>query len=218
MTGRRTRTAALVLLALLTAAIGCRQIGQLGVLFAGRQWQKAHFKPTENRIAIIIDGMRGGEDHPMFRRGLHEKVVELLEEEDVNHNIVPYVEQLELATREPDYANWSIQRIGRELDAEQVIYVQIVSFTLRETPNHPVLTPEATVSVKAIDVEAEPRMARLWPDSVEGYELDAKRQAREATSTAVIDAEAEKLGKDLGQYVARLFYKWDTEETVPRER
>lgn len=214
---RRPAAVLLLLLTLLSGALGCRQLGQLGYFFSPRQWQEARFELTQNRLAILIDGVAGREDHPLFRRGLHDKTAELLAEHEINDAVAPYSEQLELAARHPDYADWSIQKIGRELGAEQAIHIQLVEFELRETPTHPLLNPSASVRVKVIDVNAQPRLARLWPDDVGGHAIEVERRPREARSIRVIDAEAEKLGKDLAQHVARLFFKYDTEERIPTE-
>ncbi len=207
---------------LLTAALvgsaGCQLIGATAYYLSPERKQPAHFTPTTNRLAIIIEPRSGIDVHPLFAQGLHEKIIELLAEQDVNERVAPYAEQLELRQTARGYASWSIQRIGRELGAEQVIYIEVTSFVMRRAPNYPTLEPRVAVQVKVIDANTVPGTSpRLWPTDGDGYELTMMRLQREVADRDEIDAEAVKLGRDLAQHVARIFYEHSLEETIPKE-
>ena len=214
------RRAGLLLVAVgLTACAGCGPFRALAYYFSPERQQDAQFELTRNALAIVIDGAPGSDDHPLFRQALHDQVADLLREQKVNDEVVPYVRQLELQQRHRgEYHRWTIQRIGRELGAEQVIYIRVESFSLRDTPDYPVLTPRVTVRVKVIDANSPVGDARLWPEDGAGHPSECSRQASEATDAAHTDLVATKLGKDTAQFVGRLFFKHVVDEPIPREK
>ena len=201
---------------LLTLLSGCREIGMAGYLLSPRQIEKPQYELSESRVAILIDPPPRAEMHPLFARALHKKTVSLLKDFEVDTQIVPYDETIRLQ-QDPDYFNWTTQRIGEKLHAAEVIHVQLTNFMLRETEDHPLLNPMVEMRVKVIDSNAKPAKARLWPDDIEGYLIKVERQPREAGSMRDLDREAIKLGNDAAQHLARLFAEWDREETIPVE-
>jgi hypothetical protein len=197
---------------------GCQLVAMIGYLFSPERKQDALHELSAGRVAIVIDGVPGAPDHPEFRRHLHRKTAELLVENEAADLVASYDEVLELQSQHPEYYRWSIQRIGRELNARDVIYIRITEFQLREATGHPLMSPKAAVRVKVIDATAPATEARIWPDDIEGFPLDVTRQPKEAGDMRTLDAEARKIGIDLAQYVARLFYEHSLETTVPKAR
>lgn len=204
-------------IALLTLLSGCQEAGMVGYLLSPRQIEEPQYVLTTNRVALLIDPPPRGEMHPLFARALHQKTISLFKELEVETKVVPYTETLRLQ-QDPSYYNWTIQRIGKELRTSEVIHLQLTNFMLRESEDHPVLSPVVEMRVKVIDTDAKPSEARLWPSDIEGYGLEVKRQPREAGSMRDIDREAQKLGRDTAQHVARLFAEWDREENIPVEK
>jgi hypothetical protein len=202
----------------LTVCSGCGPLRALAYYLSPERQQDAQFELTRNALAIVVDGAPGADDHPLFRQALHDQLADLLGEHKVNDRVVPYVRQLELQQQHADYRRWSIQRIGRELGAEQVVYLRIETFSLRDTPDYPVLTPRAKVRVKVIDANSPVGDARLWPEDSAGFPIECSRQAGEATDVAQTDLAATKLGKDTAQFVGRLFFKHVVDEPIPREK
>ena len=196
---------------------GCNWVKAAAYYFGPERRQEAHIVLTAAPLAVVIDGSPRTDDHPLFRRALHQKVVELFEANGVNEQVVPYARQLALQQEHPDYRRWSLQRIGRELEVAQVVQLQIVEFRMRDRPDYPVLQPEVKLRIKVIDTQASPADARVWPAEVDGFELEVKRLPSEAGDMELIDTTARKLGVDTAQWVARLFYEHSLEETVPVE-
>lgn len=111
----------------------------------------------------------------------------------------------------------SIEAIGRELDAQQVIYIQVRSFTLSGdgefttsgTETGVGVTPTAKVSVKVIDVV---NTARTYPlgDSSAGRDLTATLREVDPSkieSFAARRAVEDQLAAELGDEIGKLFYK-----------
>jgi hypothetical protein len=214
------RPALTLLIGTAILATGCKQIATIGILTSPRQIQKAEFAFSERRLAIFIESARPGEANPVFNEALHAKLIEIFRVEGVTQNVVPYDQVARLRTANPDFSRWSLQRIGRTLGADQVLYVRIESLHMQAAPDHPLLEPEVRLRFKVIGVDEAPDTARQWPgrDEPRGRVAECKRQAREATDSIVVDAETVKLAKDTAYYVAAPFHDVDLEEKFPQER
>jgi hypothetical protein len=197
---------------------GCQLLGAVAYYFSPRHIQKAEFELTAGRLAIVIDPARSEYDNPVFSQALHAKLAEIFQQQKVNSQIVPYRETTDLRRANPDFASWSIQRVGRALSAEHVLYLRVDSFQLRESPGHPVIAPSVTLRAKVVGAQAPPPHTRLWPTEAEGRTITCSRDPQEATDAELIDAEAMKLGRDTAQLVSRFFFDVDLEEPVPKER
>lgn len=207
----------LALTALLSLLMACQQAGMLGYLLGPRQIEKPQYVLDTDRVVLLIDPPPTAEMHPLFARELHKKTISVLKELEVETQIVPFNETFRLQ-QDPDYLSWTVQRIGSELRSNEVVHLQLTAFVLRESPNHPLLKPEVKLRVKVIDTHAKRGAARVWPNDINGFEIVVTRQPREAGSMRDMDREAQKLGRDTAQQVARLFAEWDREETVPVEK
>ena len=215
----RPRALVIALLVLLLGGTsGCQLFATLAYLMGPTRYQEPLYEFQAERVAIFIDGIPGRPDHPEFRRQLHAELEEVLIENEAARSVVPYEENLGVRSTNPDFYRWSIQRVGRELGAGEVIYIRIESFQLREAPGHPVLAPEVEARVKVIATDARPNQARVWPDERIGFLVKCNRQVKEARNMQVLDAEARKLGIDLARRIGRLFYKYDVEEKLPPAR
>jgi hypothetical protein len=212
------RLIVMLVLGLPLALAGCKPIAALGILMSPRQWQKAEFELTTGRLAIVMDSARATEANPVFERTLHEGIAEYLRDNKVPSHVIPYDDVIRLRQAHADFASWSLQRIGRELDADQVLSVQIDRLRARPATNPPVVSPHVELRLKVVGVsDAGPR---LWPDKnadPNGRTVTHDRQAREADTVDAIDTETTKLARETAYYVARYFYKYDTEENPPRE-
>lgn len=208
-----------VLLGLVGMAAGCRHIAAATYLLAPPQKQKAEFKLTEGRLAVLVEMARAGEDNPVFRQALHEKLIEIFHENDVRAKVVPEEDILRLRQQNRDFAQWSLQKVGQRVNAQQVLYVRVERLQLREAPNSPLVAPHVVMRLKVVDPRALADKARLWPGNSEpeGRQVERARPASEATDALGIDTEAAKLGKDAAYAVAMPFYDVDLESLTPRE-
>lgn len=216
MTRRKLLSATLLLL---PALAGCQLFATIGILTAPRRIQKAQFHLTKDRLAILIEAARPGEENPVFNRTLHEKLVEIFAQENVNTNIVPYEEMLRLRQRNADFSRWSLQRIGRGVGAEQVLEIRLDRLRLETTADNPVVEPYARAYLKVLAVHEMDDEARLWPPRTErrGYAVEGSRPARETSSLSEVDTEAARFAREFAYVVAAPFYDVDLEDKPPRE-
>lgn len=203
--------------ALTSLVTGCvkNPIGAAAYFFSPKQIDKADFHLTQGRLAIVFE-TAAGEENPVFARELHTTLTRELQDRQVPSKVIPYTEMISLRQK-PEYARWSVQRIGRELAADQVLYLRAERFLLRETPEYPVLTPSVTLRIKVIDPDAPANHARLWPIDDRGTELQCSRPASEASGPDAADRAAQSLARDTARLVARFFYDVDLEEKPVRE-
>lgn len=214
-----SRPARLLALLLCVALSGCQQIGSLMVLFSPPRIQKAEVELTRGRLAVLIDHARPEQSNPVFDVNLHNRMVEQWREQRVRCQVVPYDEVVRLRS-EPDYHQWSAQRVGRALGADQVLWITVDELRLHAAPGDPVVAPQVQARVRLIGVHAPAEHARLWPDGDaerRGRVVSHARQARDADAPDVVDAETAKLAKETAYLIARFFHKYNLEDTPPRE-
>jgi hypothetical protein len=209
-----------VLLTLLGLAAGCNVISAIAYYFRPRDIQKPQYEfPRGSRVAIVIDAARPSDENPVFDRALYERVVEMLREGKSGATVLPLRAVIDLRRANPDFDQWSLQKIGRDLQADQVLYIRIDRLVIRQTPDYPILTPAVDLRMKVIDVSQPGVHARLWPEAKEGYPVSRARQTTEAADTGpdAADTEAKKLARDTAYYVTMPFIEVDLEQPPPVE-
>ena len=196
---------------------GCRQIAALGYFFSPPQVQKAEFKLAEDRVVLLIDLARPDQDNVVFRQTLHDKVVELLRYHNVQTKLVPQEEVFRLRQQNPDFADWSIKKIGQRLGARHVLWVRVDHLQVREAPESPLLAPLARLRLKVIGTDDHG--GRLWPgtDERDGRAVERARPPKAAGERALFDEESAKLGRDTAWLVAMPFFDVDLEKKTPWE-
>jgi len=212
------RRAVLGLLA--TAALlstpGCQGLGALIYYFRPRQFHKPEVKLAD-RVAIFIEYARAEQNHPLFSRTLYDRIVELWREQKIKAEVVPFQQAADLQ-RSEDFADWSLQRVGRHLGAEQVLYIRVEELFLRRSVGAPIVEPSVALRVKLIGTTEPAPHARLWPAATEGQSIAHHRDPQDAPTMDAVDAAAVKLARETAYFVARNFYRYDLEEKPPRER
>lgn len=216
---RACRLGCVVLLGLVGLTGGCKYVAAATYLFGPRQIQKAEFKLTEGRLAVLVEMAHPDEDNPVFRQALQDKLIEIFHENKVRAQVVPEEDILRLRQQNRDFAQWSLQKVGQRVNAKQVLYVRIQRLQLHEAPDSPVLAPLVVMRLKVVDPYADADKARLWPgpSELEGREAERARPASGVADTLTLDTEAAKLGKDAAYVVAMPFYDVDLETKTPWE-
>lgn len=217
MAFRRVCTAGAV--ALMLAAPGCNIIKPLGYYLAPPQIQKAEYKfAGDSRIAVLVETARSEQERPVFNRALVSKIVDIFRQKKSQAGFVPYDSLLALQQQSSDWRSWSVQRIGRELGASEVIYIRIDHLQLTERPDEPVYTPRVTLRTRVIDVNQLPPHHRLWPPEEDGRELTCTRPMGETGDATDADQVLTKLAIDTAHRLVIPFFDTDLEEPIPTER
>ena len=209
-------------LLLLSANAGCRQfLGAMSYYFRPPQIQKPEWEfPEGSRVALVIEAARPELENPVFNAALHERTVEMLRSGKSQARFISHRTAVELRQQSDDYRKWSIQKIGRKLSVDYVLYARVTQLVLQPSPNYPLITPAVALNLKVIDVDAPTLHARIWPDEKSGRAMSCDRQTIQVSETDpdAIDSEARKLGYDMAYWVSMPFIKVDMEDPPPVER
>ncbi len=214
------RAAAMLLLVLPGLLGGCRAAGALAYYFGPPRVQKPEFVIEPGRkLALLIEAVRPSQENPVFSRALHERVVTMLREGGCKAEVIAYRKLFDLRQRNKDFARWPIQKIGRKLGADYVLYIRLDDLVIRQTPDAPVLTPSVRLHMKLIDVHQPPPHARVWPSDDDARPVRCTRQATTVAdeNPEAADTQARKLGYDTAYYVTMPFIKVDLEKPPPVE-
>lgn len=204
------------LLALLALTAGCNWLAA-GVYYLGPpRKQPPEYTFGAVKLAIVIEDRHAQDSHALFDQVLHEKLADEFEQNKVRAEIIPYRKVLELRSGAAGWRTWSMQRIGRELGAEQVLYILIEDLTLREDDTMPVVTPRATLRMKLIGVNDPAAHARLWPEEPEGRLLTVTQSPQEYNGFQSVDSAATRLARETAWLAAQPFYEVDLEAARPR--
>lgn len=201
------------------ASMGCNIVGAAVVMLHPPLMQDAEIELTDGRLAIFVEYAQPRHENPVFTQTFYDRFAEILRERELEAEVVPLSDVFRMRQANPDFGQWSVQRIGRKLDADQVLYVRVERLSLRNQPGQPLLEPIAELRMKLIDPRAIATPARLWPPKgePEGRVIHRARQTREAADTVLLDAETVKLARDTAWLAAKPFYRWDTEKKDPWE-
>ena len=210
-----------VLLSLITLAFGlsgCQILTGVTYFLRPPQIQKAAFRFDDGPVAIFIESAAAEGGIPIFERELHTKLRDIFRAKKISRKVVPHDRAMNLPRRHPDFRTWNLQKIGRELGADQLLYVRIMELRVRESRDAPLLNPMVRLEIKVIDVNVPPTRARAWPETAGGHELaPVTRQAQEISSRAQTDRATVKLARDAAYRVAEPCYDVDLEARTPRE-
>jgi hypothetical protein len=215
------RAAPAVLLTLVGLVAGCQVLGPIAYYLRPQEIQEPQYEfPLGSRVAMVVEARDPRYENPVFNEALHQRAVTMLREGKSQATILPLRAVTDLRQDNPDFARWSLQRIGRELNADHVLYVRIDRLVIRPAPEYPILTPEVELRLKLISVNEPAVHARIWPEAKEGHPISCRRQVAEAADTNpdAADIEARKLGYDTAYWVTMPFIKVDLEKSPPVER
>lgn len=199
---------------------GCNIMAPLMYYLRPPQIQKAEYEfHSGSRVAVLLDPAQPIYDAPVFNQALFDKLREYFAQYKSKATLVPLkdVNGLKHSQRR-DFAKWSIQRVGRELNADYVLYLKIESLEAHETPDHPLVAPHVVLRAKVIATSHPASDARVWPEADEGRTIDCSRQASEYAGPEKVDLELAKLGHDTAYFVMMPFFDVDLEEPTPVER
>lgn len=212
------RLLAPALLAAPLALGACRAITAGAYLFGPQRIQPAEYRLSEKgRVALLIEAARPHQDDPVFTAALHDQFARILREKRSRVALVPQADVHALRRAHPDFRSWSLQRVGRELDAAEVVYLRLDELSLRERPDEPVLAPFVRLRAKVIGADRAEDEARLWPAEAEGRTLTVTRPPQASGAVDENDLALTKLARDAAHRVSEWFFDTDLESPPARE-
>lgn len=205
----RTVVIASILLAVLLASGGCNVASAVAYATTPNPVQEAEYELQDKPTVIFVDDRRNQVNPVRFRRTIADVLSEdLLEEELVSDVISP--RDATAAARQLDRGSRpaSVVRVGELVGAEQVIYVEMLNFSLSRDGFSP--DPFANCNVRVIDVGGKKRMfPPLEKGDSKSFLLQVSLPAEKSqglTDSRVRQFLGESLAKETGHRISQLFY------------
>lgn len=208
----------LLLVVCVTASGGCNIVTPAAFLLTPPPMTEAEYELKDRPTVVFIDDRDSVVNPVAFRRTIGDKISEdLMVKKVLSHTIRSHDAMGVAARHDTKSKVMPIDAIGRAVDAEQVIYVEMVTFVDHidgQTPR-----ALATARVRVIDVV---NRERLYPTSEDDQpfrlvevltrEFSQDAYASRATRIQIY----ETLANELGAAIAKLFYRHETRELGQR--
>lgn len=200
------------LAAALLAPAGCNIITPALYVAQGPPKTPAEFTlPKDRKTVVFVDDRRSAMSRLQLRAVLADdigqslKSLELVDEVVSGRELIAYVRRNESATK-----RIAIEDLGRAVNADVVVYVEMEAFVL--SPDGATPKPTAMARIKVIDVKEEKRL--FPPDGADpaGYPVVADMNAlgNEAYRTSASRRRLEDLlAKRLALKITQLFHEHD---------
>lgn len=213
--GRSRRAGVAVALVMLLIA-GCGQQAGALIYFLGlypRQKVQAEYQLTPGRLAVLIDDdadqISYSEVYKQFTEGLADE----LRENKQKTKVIPYEQLKELQQRDPTFDQIAADRVGKMLEADQVLWIKVDRFDTGGIGASDVSQAAAfSISLRLLTTGAKTRdEVQLWPETRE------PRAVTSALSMSAVQQQndprviAEMLTEQLAVDVAKLFYEYELE-------
>ena len=161
-------------------------------------------RPEDRVTTVFVEDRDNALPQPPLRTAIAASVAHYLQRERVVTEFTNPGDLERLRLNEENFRNWSIARIGRELEAEQVLYVTVERFHVADPEQ--TRGPNAHVRAKLIDVESG---ERIFPErDSQGHQVrtEMRFQHRQPDSYGHSALLAQHLAQRVGEDVAKLFY------------
>jgi hypothetical protein len=121
---------------------------------------KSEHDMTQKHVLVWVDDPMNSSSAPQLKRELTEQLIQQLTSHKAVKSAVEYSRIIEFCYSHPEYAQTSMQRIGEFFQAEEILQVTIVDFTLRYETQEEFYQPRISGNMKVIDASTG---VRVWP-------------------------------------------------------
>ncbi len=173
-----------------------------------RPKMEAKFKLCDGPVVILVDDFQEHCYWSEITSVLAEKTTNAIQEHGAAKTIISPIKIRRLRQTTTDYDELGAREVGRLVQAEQLVWLQVVAFDATEDPHEIHAAATLSVTVKVINAleEQDRSKVRLWPSARDGertdVEIGAAGVAKAKNRAGIVDALCEKMG----QKVARHFY------------
>lgn len=200
-----SRSYAALLLTSLAFMPGCQQ---LAILFLPdtRPMVQAEFQLPRGKTAVLVDDFMVRLEGEQVKNKIATGIIELLKEQRALRKVTftPPAKAENLKTEESDGTLVSIQRLGKQMGVDTVLYVNVTRFELQSDPEAPLPFPSGQARVKVIKIQTG---ERLWPIDIAGRSIRVRARREPQTLDADNRAKwADTLADLLAAETAHLFY------------
>lgn len=208
------------------AAGGCTLLGVAAYKLAGDPEVAAQYVPAHEPIVVYID--RGNvPDEAQFDAS---RIARNVTEDLKTHKVAPTLDPTLLLDYRPRQRHggsvWRASQVptsgpattlpttpaelGKAVGAKQVLYVELLDFSIAPTLASELVKGRAEARVRIIDTATgEVR----WPqDMTQGYMITASSPNAQSEKITSVGAARDELVQSMSDQIGRLFYKWKPDE------
>ncbi len=194
---------------LLCLLAGCSIFGVAAYKMSGEPEVPARYTPPKAPTLVLIENYRNPDSVALAAEQLTRQITVELRRHDVAPMIDPDA-LYELRSAHPDqYLKMNISDVGKAFKAKQIIYGDLVQFSVEQTLASDMVKGHAQIRVRVVEVSTG---NTLWPTDVSGGEsivLDTPYlHLTDGASEAMVRG---KLVSALAEKVGQLFYKWNSD-------
>lgn len=172
---------------------------------------------TPGALLVLIDDDHETLDNPRPSQYLSEAIRQELAKHDINQNVIDLRKVERLRQTDSKFDQRGAREIGRQLGAEQVLWLQIQDYAGGIRPEDLDKKARYAVTVKVINTKAEKKNeVRVWPPSSEGELVQVNANPHEHQKATSEDALAKQLSNKLAEEIVRLFRDYILDETATR--
>ena len=206
----------IVRFAFAAAAVGvgsCNIIVPAAYIIEGPPSNDAQYTLPDRKVVVFVDDRKNLLSRTQLRTAIGDKVAADLLAQALVPEAIASRDAVAMARRDESAGKpLSTAEIGEKVGAEVVIYVRVLSFNLSEPGGNPL--PNALARVRVIDAT---NRARLFPTDVEDPGVEVASDMREVSmdlynSTSGRRTVEDMLASDLGDRIAKLFYKHEKKQ------
>lgn len=191
-------------LGLVLAAGGCEVPAYVATVITGPPKIPAVYELMDRPTVVLVDDYHNKLPAMTLASLLAGRTGEALKDHEVIETLIPSTTVDTLRARHEDFRKWPIDRIGRQVGAEQVLYISIERYQM--TDEQQIFHPRVDVRVKVIDVASGTRM---FPAGDQAYPLVSTLHYRnmEGAGAGTQAVLANRLMEYTADKIAKLFYK-----------
>jgi hypothetical protein len=189
--------------ALLTG--GCTLAGLLAEKTTGAVDVSAKYAPAKERTLLLVENaVAAGTDLDS------DQLSRYIAEDLKANNVCPLVEESELEkvreTYGDQYRKMSVEAVGRETGAKQVLWVKVIECTVETPGASSMVQGHLSVKVKVVDVATG---TTRWPvDAEDGEPLHIDTPFMETDSVNRDMATRQAMCRSMAESIGKLFHAW----------
>ncbi len=201
--------ALLTVLGLLSCLGGCAQFYQLFIdpLLPAKKTASEH-DMTGKTVLVWVDDAYGNSVNHLLRRALSQAVNETLVSHEAVGEVVGYAAIASLRQRYPDTTELTIQQLGRELKADEVLYILIDDFDLHHDAAGGFYRPHVSGAAKVIEVA---QGQHVWPETVTYRSFSFTGKLLQADDATFEDKLVSELAEQIAATLGPCFYEHEAE-------
>ena len=187
---------------------GCGLIGGFYGVFIDRFIPRApvpaEHDMSDKTVLIWVDYQPTDQQNHMLSRELTQQLSQELQHQEAIGPVIDYQKIVAFRLAHPEFARMTIQQLGQQFAADEVLYLLIDKFELRHEAGQGFYKPSIIGYAKVIDAVSG---KRLWPTDRTQRPFTLETELTADKETALEPRLVRELCAQAAQNIARYFYK-----------